>query len=441
MTDNAPFAFPIFYPQSPPAAMEQVIVGLFLALFFLEFVVEFGLNELNVRYVRARWAERKIPDFFQGYISSEDYGRSVQYTLAKARFQRWADVYGRVIILIVLFGGLLSFVDGLSRYLAGRFFPIVHGQGIIFCFAVGLIFSFTSLPTDLYAPFGLEARFGFNKTTLRLYVADKLKGGLLSVLIGAPFLFAVLWLMEATGQYWWIWAFFFIFGFQLLMVVIYPTLIAPLYNKFEPLKEGELRDRILALADQVGFKTDGIYSMDGSKRSAHSNAYFTGLGRSKRIVLFDTLIEQMTIDQGLAVLAHEIGHYKMKHVRRMLVVQSILLFVGLYIVSLLVDYRPLFSVFGLEPSNHGALVLFSLLSGSFTFYLGPLINYLSRKHEYEADRFAAQTLRNGRWIEEALVSLAVKNLSNLTPHSWYSAYHYSHPTLGERIGAIRQSAL
>jgi STE24 endopeptidase len=275
---------------------------------------------------------------------------------------------------------------------------------------------------------------------VRLYFADKLKGLLLGIVIGVPFLFVVLWLMDTAGFYWWIWAFLFIAGFQLIMVIIYPTLIAPLFNKFEPLPEGELRNRILRLAEQIGFKTQGIYSMDGSKRSAHSNAYFTGLGKAKRIVLFDTLIEQMTIDQGLAVLAHEMGHYKMKHIRRMLVVQSALLFFGLYILSLLVNFRPLFSAFGFEqPSHHAALVLFSLLSGPFTFYLGPVMNLLSRKHEYEADRFAAATLQNGKPMEDALINLTVKNLSNLTPHPWYSAYHYSHPTPAERITAIRQS--
>jgi STE24 endopeptidase len=422
--------------------MDQLIVALFLALFTLEFLVEFGLNELNQRYVRARWMERKIPDFFQGKINSEEYDKSVQYTLAKGEFQRWAEIYHRLSTLIILFGGILPFVDRLAQQLASRVFPGMYVHGIIFCFAVGLILAGANLPTDLYATFRLEARFGFNKTTVRLYFADKLKGLLLGIVIGVPFLFVVLWLMDTAGFYWWIWAFLFIAGFQLIMVIIYPTLIAPLFNKFERLPEGELRNRILRLAEQVGFKTQGIYSMDGSKRSAHSNAYFTGLGKAKRIVLFDTLIEQMTIDQGLAVLAHEMGHYKMKHIRRMLVVQSALLFFGLYILSLLVNYRPLFSAFGFEqPSHHAALVLFSLLSGPFTFYLGPVMNLLSRKHEYEADRFAAATLQNGKPMEDALINLTVKNLSNLTPHSWYSAYHYSHPTPAERISAIRQSSI
>jgi STE24 endopeptidase len=418
--------------------MEQLIVAGFLALFVLEFVVEFGLNELNLRYVRAKWAENKLPDFFQHNVSGEKYAKSVQYTLAKGRFQRWAEIYGRLITLVVLFSGLLPFMDRFSKDLANRFFSIANAEGLIFCFGVALVFSIASLPTDLYSTFGLEARFGFNKTTWKLYLTDKLKGLLLGILIGLPFLFVVLWLMEATGFYWWLWTFLFVSGFQLLMVIVYPTLIAPMFNKFEPLPEGELRNRILRLAEQVGFKTNGILSMDGSKRSAHSNAYFTGIGKTKRIVLFDTLIAQMTIDQGLAVLAHEMGHYKMKHIRRMLVVQTVFLFCGLYILSLLVNYKPLFGAFGLDnPSNAAALVLFSLLSGPATFYLGPLINLLSRKHEYEADRFAVETLRDHRPMEEALINLTVKNMSNLTPHPWYSAYHYSHPTPTERIGAIR----
>ena len=418
--------------------MERVIVGLFLALFAVEFLIEFVLNELNLRYVRARWAEKKIPDFFQHKMSAAEYEKSVDYTRAKGQFQRWAEIYSRSVLLMIVFGGLLPFMDRLAQDLTERFFPVTHGRGLIFCFGVGLVLFVTSLPADLYSTFRLEARFGFNQMTWKLYLSDKVKGIVLAILIGLPLLWIVLWLMEATGSYWWIWTFFFISGFQLIMVIVYPTIIAPLFNKFEPLPEGELRNQILLLADKVGFKTNGIFSMDGSKRSSHSNAYFTGIGKAKRIVLFDTLIEQMTVNQGVAVLAHEMGHYKRKHIRSMLVVQTAFLFLGLYCLSLLVSYRPFFTAFGLDnPSNYAALVLFSLLSGPFVFFLGPLINALSRKHEYEADRFAVETLRNGEPMEEALVNLTVKNLSNLTPHPWYSAYHYSHPTPTERISAIR----
>ncbi|HEY7166235.1 MAG TPA: M48 family metallopeptidase [Candidatus Binatia bacterium] len=419
---------------------EKTVVVLFLAFFAFEFLLEFILNELNLRYVRARWSERRVPDFFQGKITSEDYDKSFEYTLAKGRFSRWSEIYAAVITLVVLFSGVLPLLDSLALRFAVKLFPSEEAQGILFCAGVGLIFGLAALPTDLYSTFGLEARFGFNKTTPKVYVLDKLKALLLGILIGGPFLFVVLWLMTVMGPYWWIWAFVFISAFQLLMIVIFPTLIAPLFNKFEPLKEGEFRDRILALAKQIGFKTSGIYSMDGSKRSGHSNAYFTGIGKAKRIVLFDTLIDQMTVDQGLAVLAHEMGHYKMKHIRRMLLVQTVFLLGGLYVLSLLLHYEPLFAAFGLAPSNHAALVLFSLLAGTFIFYIGPLMNLLSRKHEYEADRFAVVTLHNGKPMEEALVNLTVQNLSNLTPHPWYSAYHYSHPTTVERVSAIRAAA-
>lgn len=416
--------------------MERVVIALYLALFSLEFLVEFWLNEWNIGYVRERSREKKVPACFQGRISDEDYRRSADYTLAKGRFQRWAGIYGGAVTLFILFSGVLPYLDRLARDFGGLLPPAAQAAGVFFCFATALILALLGLPVGIYSTFVIEERFGFNKTTWRLYLADKLKGLVLGIIIGGAFLFVVLWLM-GTGPTWWLWAFLFILGFQLLMVVLYPTLIAPLFNKFEPLKEGELRDKILSMAEQVGFKTSGIYTMDGSKRSAHSNAYFTGIGRAKRIVLFDTLIEQMSINQGLAVLAHEMGHYKMKHVRKTLVLSAVFLFVGLYVLSWLIDYAPFFHAFGLEPSNHAALVLFGFISGPATFYLHPLLNSLSRRHEYQADRFAAGTLKDGRPMEEALIKLTVKNLANLNPHPWYSAYHYSHPTPAERIGAIR----
>jgi STE24 endopeptidase len=418
--------------------MDQLVIGLFLVLFTLEFIVESVLNELNLGYVRAHRPAVNIPDFIAAKVTAREYDKSIQYTLAKGNFQRYSEVYGRVVMLVVLFGGLLPFCDRVASRLAGAPPSLPYANGIIFCFGVGLIFSLASLPVDLYATFGLEARFGFNKTTWRLYLSDKLKGILVGVIIGAPFLMVIFWLMDKPGPYWWLWAFLFISGFQFVMIIVYPVLIAPWFNKFEPLKEGEFRDRILALAEKVGFKTRGIFSMDGSKRSGHSNAYFTGIGKAKRIVLFDTLLEQMTIEQGLAVLAHEMGHSTMKHIRRMLVVQLVLLLIGLYLLSLLLEYRPLYTAFGLNSSSHAALVLFSLISGPATFYLTPLMNRLSRKHEYEADRFAALTLGDGEAMEEALINLTVKNLSNLTPHPWYSAYHYSHPTTAERIDALQE---
>jgi STE24 endopeptidase len=418
--------------------VEQLFLTIFLALFAIEWAVEFMLNELNLRHVQRNWWENRMPEFFRGKIDTEQYDKSVKYTLAKGHMERWGEVYDRAVTLLLLFGGALPLLDRLAAGFGQSLGLGVYGQGILFCLAVAMLLSVAGLPTDLYSTFGLEAKFGFNKTTVGLYIGDRLKGLLLGLVIGVPFLWAILWLMDAMGAYWWFWAFAFVTMFQLVMLVIFPTFIAPWFNKFEPLNEGEFRDRILALADKLGFQTSGIFTMDGSKRSAHSNAYFTGIGKAKRIVLFDTLIEQMTPEQGLAVLAHEMGHYKLKHIRRMLLVQLIFLFSGFYLLSLLLDAQWFFSAFNLTPSNHAALVLFSLVAGPATFYLAPLMNRLSRRHEYEADRFAADTLDAAQPMAEALINLTVKNLSNLHPHPWYSAYHYSHPTPAERIGALRQ---
>jgi len=299
-----------------------------------------------------------------------------------------------------------------------------------------------TLPVDLYSTFVLEERFGFNKTDRRTFVLDKVKGLIVGLLVGIPFLFGVLWLMAASGSLWWIWVFCFIFVFQFLMMIAYPTLIAPLFNKFEPLPENDLRKAISALASQVGIKASGIFTMDGSKRSGHSNAYFTGIGKTKRIVLFDTLLSQLDAPQLLSVLAHEMGHYRRKHVQKSLLLNALVLLSGLFILSYLIQYPPLFHAFGLtEPTSYGALVIFSFISGPFTFWIGPLLNYVSRKHEYEADRFAIELLKDGTPLEESLVKLTVTNLSNLTPHPWYSAYHYSHPSTVERVSAIRSATM
>jgi STE24 endopeptidase len=419
--------------------MEHAIIALFLFFFSLEILTEFALNELNLRYVQARQKE-KPPELFANKIAANEYERSAAYTVAKGRFQRWATIYQAAIVLAVLFGGVLPLLDRAAASLEGAVALSGYAHGVFFCFGVGLLFSTAGLVTDAYSTFALEGRFGFNKTSLRLYLIDRSKALLLAIALGVPFLWIVLWLMDVTGPWWWVWAFLFVTVFQLVMIIIFPTVIAPWFNKFEPLKEGEWRTRILELAERVGFQTSGIHIMDGSTRSSHSNAYFTGIGKSKRIVLFDTLIEQMSIDQGLAVLAHEMGHYKMKHIQRVLAIQAIFSLLGLFVLSLLLDFRPLYTAFGLEPSHHAALVLFSLLAGPFTFVLGPLLNRISRKHEYEADRFAVMTLRDPKPMEEALVTLTLKNLANLTPHPWYSAYHYSHPSPTERIAALRHCA-
>ncbi len=417
--------------------METLIICLIVAFLSVELVVESLLNEANMRHLKSQERKGWSPDLFTPSISPRTRKESTRYTLAKGRFARWSAIYGTGFTALVLFGGLLPWMDRFARDIGGML-PLPEATGILFCLAIGGLFVVISLPLKAYSTFVLEEQFGFNKTNPRTFVADRLKGAALAVVLGAPFLYGVLWLMKVAGPWWWLYVFGFIITFQVLMLVAYPTVIAPLFNRFSPVTDDSLQDAITKLAQRVGLRTSGIYTMDGSKRSGHSNAYFTGLGRAKRVILFDTLLQQLRTQQLLSVLAHEMGHYKMKHVPKNLGLSSLFLLVGLWILSLLLDYTPLFQAFGLnEPSHHTALVLFSLISGPFTFWLAPFMNQISRRHEFEADGFAVRLLGEGAPLEEALIALTVNNLSNPTPHPRYSAYHDSHPTTVERILAIR----
>lgn len=412
--------------------METAILGLFILFFSLERIVSCGLNELNLRHLMFHKAQP--PEFFRDSIDDDTYRKSVFYTLDKGKLNRWSLVYDTIITLWILFGGVLPWLEQWAR--SYNFNSII--TGILFIAGLGVILSILGLPLEWISIFGLEQKHGFNKMTVRLYITDKIKGICLTILIGVPCLYAILWFMKASGTLWWIWVFGFIMTFQLIMLIIYPLFIAPLFNKFEPLEDGEFKQAIQELSKKVKFSLSGIFRMDGSKRSSHSNAYFTGFGKSRRIVLFDTLMKEMTLPQSIAVLAHEMGHYKLHHIKKMIAISAISLFIGLFFLSLIYQYPPLFHVFGLDtPTNHGALVLFSLLSGTFTFYLKPLFSALSRKHEYEADSFSVRNTGEKRSMEEALLRLTKQNLSNLTPHPWYSAFYYSHPTITERIQAIR----
>ena len=404
-----------------------IVSGLVVA----KVLAQLGLEALNRQHVLAH--SDRVPDAFKEIIDEPTYNKSVQYTLAKGRLSRVEMAYDAVLLLIVLFSGLLPF----GYNLFSHWFGDVAWARAAFLFAVGLVLSFPGLPFEWYHQFRLEERFGFNTTTQKTWWLDRLKGILLAALMGLPLLTLILKLVEWTGQWWWLWAWGTLLAFQMLMLVLAPVLILPLFNRFTPLTEGTLRERLLALATRTGFRAQSIQVMDGSKRSRHSNAFFTGFGGFRKIVLFDTLIQQLEEQELEAVLAHEIGHFKLKHIPKTLAASALGSLGGLFVVSVLATQDWFYKAFGFAPGNiTPALLLFGLLSGLVTFWFSPLAHWWSRRHEYEADAFAAKVMTEAKPLVGALRKLNEKNLSNLTPHPVYSGFYYSHPGLLEREKAL-----
>lgn len=409
----------------------SVVLSVFLLLLLVRLIAQLWLDVLNLAEVR-RHAEAP-PAAISDVMSDENYQKSVAYTTAKLKFSMVDSVYDAFVLTIVLVTGLLPAVQG---WVSGALGQAAWADALFF-FAVVFLVGLPSLPMEWWAQFRLEERFGFNRSSMGLWIMDHLKGWLVGLLIGFPLLWLLLKLVEWLGSTWWLWGFA-VFGlFQMLMIVLYPTLIMPLFNKFTPLKEGALRDRLLGLADRARFRATSIQVMDGSKRSGHSNAFFTGFGGFRRIVLFDTLIEQLSEPELEAVLAHEIGHYKKKHVQRMLGLSLGMVLVGFYVIDFLARSDWFLAGFGFtEFSMAAVFLLMGLLGGTATFWLSPIINILSRKHEFEADAYAVGVTDSGEPMIGALRKLTEENLGNLTPHPLYSGFYYSHPTYLERAGAI-----
>jgi STE24 endopeptidase len=410
-----------------------------LALIVARCLAELLLNRLNQQHVRAHAHE--VPSAYQGVIDDATYRKSVAYTLAKARFGAVTDVFDALFLIAVLFTGVLPWAFDAFVSRAGESVWAMAA----FLFVVGLALSLPGLPFDWYAQFRLEERFGFNTSTVKTWILDRLKGLLLAVVLGFPLLALVLKVIERTGATWWLWAWGIFVAFQLLMMLIAPAVIMPLFNKFTPLPDGPLRDRLFALARRVGFPTRRIDVMDGSKRSRHSNAFFTGFGRFRKIVLFDTLVAQLVEPELEAVLAHEIGHYKKRHILKLMVGSILMTLVAFAAIAWLAREAWFYRTFGFEPQNGytpaaivPALLLFALIAGPVSYWLTPLINLWSRRFEYQADAFAREVMGESESLLGALRKLNEKNLSNLTPHPWYSGFHYSHPTLLEREEALRR---
>lgn len=421
------------WPVRESASSGSMVLFIALGLIGLRLLAELWLAALNRAEVKRH--ARQAPPGVAAIMDAQTYRNSVDYTLAKNRLGLLELVFDAGVLALFISSGFLPWLFGQVASWA----PGSTWDDAIFILLAGLVLGIPSLPFEWIAQFRLEARFGFNKATPGLWLADKLKGLLLTVAIGFPLLWALLSLVDWVGGAWWLWAFALLFGFQLLMIVLYPKLILPLFNKLTPLPEGELRSRLLALADRTGFRASAIEVIDGSKRSGHSNAYFTGFGRFRRIVLFDTLIAQLSPAELEAVLAHEVGHYKCGHIPRMLVVGALMLLGAFAALAWLAGSDWFNPGFGFPPGELApTFLLFGLLSGVATFWLTPVGNLFSRRHEYEADAFARRAMGGPEPLVAALRKLAQKNLSNLTPHAWFSGFYYSHPTLVERERALQQ---
>ena len=373
-----------------------------------------------------------VPDSFAGKVPLADHHKAADYTTTNTRIGMLDLAYGSLLLLGWTLGGGLEWLD--SSWRAAGLQPVFTGIGVILSAMV--IMTLLELPFSLYHTFVVEERFGFNRSTLKVFIIDLLKNALLLLVIGVPMIALALWIMEASGGLWWLYVWAVWMAFSLIMFWAYPAVIAPLFNKFSPLDNEALKQRIQALMDKCGFRSKGIFVMDGSKRSGHGNAYFTGVGSNKRIVFFDTLLESLEPQEIEAVLAHELGHFKLKHIQKRLLSTFALSLAALALLGWLAEQNWFYQGLGVsQPSSWMALMLFMMVLPVFTFFIQPVMSLLSRKHEFEADAYAVQQ-SSGTDLIHALVKMYRENASTLTPDPLYSAFHDSHPPAPVRISHI-----
>lgn len=410
--------------------MYNTVFFILIAILLFDYILDRYLNHLN-----SRNRSKPLPDELRGIYDEEKLKKARDYEQTNSRFENVTSTFNTLLILLMFFLGGFAWVDSL----AGSLTDNLIFKGLLFFGILGLASDILTTPFSVYHTFVIEQKYGFNKTTPKTFILDKIKGLLLSVILGGIILGLILWFYYKTTDYFWIYAWILITFFMVFMGMFYSNLIVPLFNKQTPLEEGELKDAINNLAHRLDFKLTNIYKIDGSKRSSKANAYFTGLGSKKRIVLYDTLIKELSVPEIVAVLAHEIGHYKRKHTYKNIAISIFQTGLTLYILSLFIKLPALSQALGVaQPNFHIGAVAFGILYSPISTIMGLLLNVLSRKYEYEADDFAGRYAGPNNLIL-ALKSLSANNLSNLNPHPWYVFFHYSHPTLLQRIRALNRN--
>lgn len=408
---------------------------IFLIALIISYSIQFWLSFRQKDYVFAH--RDKVPDAFKDKVSLEEHQKAADYTTEKGNLSDLDSVLGIVFLLVLTLGGAIDLV--FKSWADFGLSPTMTGLGAMA--SIFIVMTLLELPTGYYQTFVIEEKYGFNKSTLQQFLKDQVISMGLVFAIGMPLLALILWVMDSIGSLWWLWAWAILMSVSLLMSWLFPTVIAPLFNKFTPMEEGALKNRVQGLLERCGFNSQGIFIMDGSKRSGHGNAYFTGMGKNKRIVFFDTLIESLDDEELEAVLAHELGHFKCKHVIKMLVASSITTLISFAILGWLITEPWFFSGLGVDYvtqySNAAALLLFTLVSPVFTPFMQPISAYFQRKFEFEADDFAANNAKATKMIS-GLVKLYQENASTLTPDPLYSAFHYSHPPAAIRIAHLKE---
>lgn len=411
--------------------MASTLTIIFISLLAATTLTRLWLGARQVRHVQANRVQ--VPNAFADNISLEAHQKAADYSSAKTKLGLIEVCVQALILLAFTLGGGLQWLDSAwSGVLQNH--EIMRGA-LVICSAL-LISSIIDIPFEYYKTFTVDEKFGFNKMTKAMFFSDLVKHSLVGVVLGAPILFAALWLMQGAGQYWWFYLWVVWSAFNIIMLAVYPTFIAPLFNKFTPLADESLKARIEALLVKCGFKSQGLFVMDGSARSSHGNAYFTGFGSSKRVVFFDTLLSRLNTEEIEAVLAHELGHFKHHHVIKRIIMLFTLTFVGLALLGWLMNQTWFYNGLGVTtPSNHMALILFLLVSPVFMFILRPVMASYSRKNEFEADDYAAKNA-NANHLVAALVKLYRDNASTLTPDPLHSAFYDSHPPASLRIAKL-----